>query len=235
MSDILKQNQNYCSKLRGTLDLRHCPVAVRLIRENEDFPNYPRPDKQMSHCQAVMYARHGNAFILPTEMQECKVGASALGMVKTPDKVKSGEFHFGIGAHDTLEATAKMIADRTEIDFPTKGAVYAPLMKADFIPDVVIFVDIPERIYWFVPLATAEEGGRISFSSAPFQAACVDDMAVPMVTGKPNMSLGCFGCRKRTDISKDELIMGVPYAMIPDMVKRLDKYKDGILTKARRD
>ena len=234
-ADEISRNAEYNNSFKEILGLRYDPVAVRLIRENEEFPDYEVPEKQMSHCQAVMSAKNGSAFNLPTNMQECKVGASALGMVETPEKVKSGEFHFGIGAHDTVEATAAMIAARSEVPFKTKGVAYAPLKKTKFEPDVVIFADIPERIYWFVPLFTAEKGGRIQFSTAPFQAACVDDLAVPMATGTPNISLGCFGCRKRTEIKKDEMMLGVPWKLIPDMVKRLDRYKDGILTKAKRE
>ena len=232
---ILARNKKFGDRFKKILDLRYEPVAIRLIRENEEFPDYELPEKQMSHCQAVMAAKNGNAFNMPLSMQECKVGASSLGMCDTPEKVRNGEFHFGIGAHDTVEATAAMIAARSEIPFRTMGATYAPLSKATFEPDVVIFEDIPERLYWFVPLFTAEKGGRINFSTAPFQAACVDTTAIPMMTGKPNMSLGCFGCRKRTDIQKDELLMGVPWELVPDMVKHLDKYKDGMLTKAKRD
>jgi uncharacterized protein (DUF169 family) len=233
--DILERNREYGNRLRDILRLRHEPAAVRLIREDEDPPGYPAPDKQMSHCQAVVSATRGNAFVLMKEMQECKVGSSALGMAATPDKVRSGEFHFGMGAHDTVAATERMIAARSEIKFKTKGAVYSPLSKADFEPDVVIIEDIPERIYWFIPLATAKEGGRVSMSTAPFQAACVDCMSVPMVTGSLGVSFGCFGCRKRTDIKSDEMLIGIPYAMIPDMVRTLERYKDGIMVKAKRD
>jgi len=232
---MLEKNKEYGDKLKTILNLRREPAAVRLIRDGEEPPNYPAADKQMSHCQAVASAVGGNAFILMHDMQECKVGSSALGMAATPDKVRSGEFHYGIGAHDTVDATEKMIAARSEVSFKVKGAVYAPLSKADFEPDVVIVEDIPERIYWFVPLSTAKEGGRADFSTAPFQAACVDCVAVPMATGKINVSFGCFGCRKRTDIRNDELLIGIPYSMIPGMVKTLDKYKDGIMAKAKRD
>jgi len=232
---MLEKNKEYGDKLKAILMLRHEPAAVRLIREDEDPPKYPETDKQMSHCQAVASATKGNALLVMKEMQECKVGSSALGMANTPDKVRSGEFHFGIGAHDTVGATEKMIAARSEVGFKAKGAVYSPLSKADFEPDVVIIEDIPERIYWFIPLSTAKEGGRVNLSTAPFQAACVDCIAVPMVSGSINISLGCFGCRKRTDIQSDEMLMGIPYSKIPEMIKTLERYKGGIMTKAKRE
>lgn len=234
--DELERNKVYAEAFREILDLRYEPVAVRMIRQGETAPEgYERPQKQMSYCQAVDAAKNGSALLFTEDVSGCNVGASALGLVLTPEKVRSGEFHYNVGAHNDQEAVAKMIEARAELGFKTDGAIVAPLSKADFDPDVVIFEDIPERIYWFVPLSTAAEGGRAYFSTAPFQAACVDTTAVPMNTGMPNISLGCFGCRKRTDIKKDELMIGVPWKLIPDMVGTLGRYKDGIMTRSKRD
>ena len=33
----------------------------------------------------------------------------------------------------------------------------------------------------------------------------------------------------------DELAAGIPYAMIPGFVDHLNKYKDGVMTKAKRE
>lgn len=232
----IERNRSYAKEFMSALSLRYEPVAVRLIREDEDFPKgYDEPQGQLSYCQAVERAKEGESFKFTPQASGCNVGASALGIVDTPEKVKNGEFHFKIGAHDTQDATAAMIAARSETPFKTKGAVIAPLSDADFEPDVLIFTDIPERMYWFVPLSTAENGGRAAFTTAPFQAACVDSTTVPMRTGNVNMSLGCYGCRKRSNIKPDELMVGVPWGMVPDMVKRLGKYREGILTTAKRD
>jgi Uncharacterized protein conserved in archaea len=233
MSTVAK-NKEYGDKFKELLGLRHEPVAVRLMRKN-DKTNLPLAEKQLSHCQAVSEARSGKMFMMPADLHGCNVGASALGIVETPDKVRSGEFHFAIGAHETQGATEKMIADRTALKKGATGTAYAPLSKADFEPDVVIVEDIPERVYWFMAMSTAEKGGRASYSTAPFQAACVDTTAIPIETGRPNISIGCFGCRKRTDIKADEMLIGIPYKLIPEMSKTLEMYKDGILTKAKRD
>ena len=231
---MLEKNKEYGKRFKDLLKLRHEPVAVRVIRENEKY-NIPLAEKQLSHCQAVDAAKTGKVFMMSADLHGCNVGASALGIVETPEKVGSGEFHFMIGAHKTQAATEKMISERTVMPSKTVGTLYAPLSKADFEPDVVIIEDIPERVYWFMAMSTFEKGGRATFSTAPFQAMCVDAFTVPMKTKQPNISIGCFGCRKRTDIKPDEMIIGVPYEMVPKMNKILDTYKDGILTKAKRD
>ena len=236
MSQILERNKEYADVLRSVIALRSEPVAIRLVREGEEFPQgYGIPAEQMSHCQAVFRARHGESFCMPLASHNCMVGASALNMAPTNEKVASGEFHAGIGMHDSADAAGRMIAERMIPDFPSKGEVVCPLGEADFEPDVVAIVDIPERVYWIVPLSTSEKGGRMSFSTSPFQCACEDVTAVPIVTGSPNVSLGCFGCRKKTDMAADELACGIPYALIPGFVEHLRKYGTGVMTKAKRD
>lgn len=236
MSQILRTNRDYADKLRSVLDLRAEPVAVKIMKEGEEWPDCCKlPESQMSHCQAVFRARRGECLAMPVEKHNCHVGASALGMVQTPDKVASGEFHAGMGIHDSVAAAGKMISDRKIVPYASSGELVCPLKDADFVPDVVLIVDIPERIYWIVPLMTAEKGGRASFSTSPFQCACEDITAVPIVDGVPNISLGCFGCRKKTDMAKDELAAGIPYSLIQGYVEHLEKYGVGVLTKAKRD
>ncbi|MDR0198347.1 MAG: DUF169 domain-containing protein [Methanomassiliicoccaceae archaeon] len=231
----LKKNEEASKMLKTVLELRYEPVAVKLVRENEEYPKgYPVPEKQLSYCQSVMQARHGNKFMMPLDSHMCNVGASFIGMMDKPPKVASGEFHFTMGIHDTVDAVKKMIDEAASVPFKTKGTVVCPLKDANFEPDVVIFVDIPERIYWFAPLFTSKTGGRVGYTTAPFQAACVDATATPVKTGVPNISLGCMGCRKKTDLKMDELMIGIPGALIYGMAGTLERYKADVMPKANR-
>ncbi len=236
MSEFLTRNGEYAKVMKEVMKLRYEPVAIRLIREGEEYPaGCELPEKQLSHCQAIFRAKDGACLKMPLDMQGCMVGASALNMIDTSEKIQSGEFHAGIGMHDSPAAAAKMIGDRKLVPFRSVGEVVCPLKDADFEPDIVAIDDIPERVYWVVPLSTAEKGGRAQFSTSPFQCACEDVVSMPMCTGLPNISLGCFGCRKKTDMKPDEMAAGIPYAMIPGFVEHLKKYEDGVMIKAKRE
>ncbi len=231
----LENNRKYAEALKSVIGLAREPVAVRLIREGEEFPvccSYP--DKQMSHCQAVFAASCGSCLNMRASDENCHVGSSALSMAETPEKVATGEFHAGIGMHDSPQAASKMISDRVLVPFKTIGEAVCPLKDADFVPDVVIFIDIPERCYWFIPLETAVQGGRVQFSTSPFQCACEDLTSMPMVSGKPNISVGCFGCRKKTDMKAEEMGIGIPYERIAGYVDHLTRYAEGPMAKAKR-
>ncbi|MCQ2085097.1 MAG: DUF169 domain-containing protein, partial [archaeon] len=233
---ILEENKRYAERMKTAMKLRYEPVACKLIKAGEEFPACcNKPAEQITHCQAVFKAKEGESFALTAADEACHVGAAVLGMMPTPEKVATGEFHGGMGMFDSNEAAKEMIDKRYIVSEKTIGEAICPLKNADFIPDVVILVDIAERIYWVVPLEVAAKGGRVEFSTAPYQCCCEDVMAVPMCTDRPNISLGCFGCRKRTNMQKDEMAIGIPYGRIKGYVEHLDKYESGVMAKAKRD
>ncbi|WP_342305632.1 DUF169 domain-containing protein [Methanolobus sp. ZRKC5] len=228
-------NTEISEKLTEILELRHEPVAVKIIKKGEKIPDgFDEPDSNIRHCQSIMQAKNGESFVIPADKHACVVGASSMGLMPTPPKVKEGDFHANLGMFECADAAANMISQRSELEEgSTIATVVGPLKEFKIKPDVVILVDLPETLYWLVPAATFFEGGRQDFSTAAFQATCVDSTIIPLLTGKMNMSLGCYGCRRSTDIGKDEMIAGIPYGNLEKMIESLDKIHDGPMQKAR--
>ncbi|MBP1908749.1 DUF169 domain-containing protein [Methanolobus bombayensis] len=229
-------NAEISDKLVKLLDLRHEPVAVKVIKKGEKNPEgFNEPEKNIRHCQSIMRARKGDSFVIPADKHACMVGASSLGLVPLPAKVKEGDFHSNLGMFDCSDAAANMICQRSEFEEEsTIATVVGPLKDFENEPDIVILVDLPETLYWLIPAATFFEGGRQAFSTAAFQATCVDSTIIPITSGKMNMSLGCYGCRRATDIENDEMIAGIPYQNLERMIDSLEKINDGPMEKARK-
>ncbi|MDD2439412.1 MAG: DUF169 domain-containing protein [Methanosarcinaceae archaeon] len=223
-------------KLVKYLELRSEPVAVKLLKKGESIPEgYSKPEKNLRHCQSIMRARKGEAFIIPAEKHACVVGGSSLGLFPTPEKVASGEFHANLKMFENAEAAAEMIKKRPTFEPGSRIAtLVSPLKAAKFEPDVVILVDRPETIYWVIPASTYSGGGRANFSSAAFQATCADSTLLPILTGEINLSLGCYGCRRSTDIEKDEMLLGIPFNKLKVIVEALEKLHAGPMAKARK-
>ncbi len=228
-------NAEISEKLVKMLDLRYEPVAVKIVKKGDKIPEgFEEPENNIRHCQSIMRARKGESFVIPAGKHACVVGASSLGLMPIPPKVKEGEFHANIGMFDCSDAAANMIEQRSEFEEgSTIATVVGPLKDFDIEPDVVILVDVPETRYWLVPAATFFEGGRQAFSTAAFQATCVDSTIIPVISGNMNMSLGCFGCRRSTDIRNEEMIAGIPYKNLEIMIEALEKIHDGPMQKAR--
>ncbi|MDW7733419.1 MAG: DUF169 domain-containing protein [Methanolobus sp.] len=229
------ENAEISDKLIKLLGLKYEPVAVRIIKKGEKIPEgFEEPENNIRHCQSIMRARKGESFVIPADKHACVVGASSLGLVLIPEKVKTGEFHTNIGMFECNRAAVNMISQRSELEeSSTIATVVGPLKEFGFEPDVVVLVDLPETLYWLVPAATYFEGGRQAFSTASFQATCVDSTIIPLITGRMNMSLGCYGCRRSTDIENEEMIVGIPYANLEKMLEALEKIHEGPMQKAR--
>ncbi|KAF5031708.1 putative ArCR [anaerobic digester metagenome] len=68
---------------------------------------------------------------------------------------------------------------------------------------------------------------------AAVQASCVDATIIPIVKGKTNISLGCFGCRKTTDIMAEEMLVGIPFKNFENVVKAVKSLGAAAIPKSR--
>lgn len=219
-----------------SLGLQNEPVAITLISKGKALPEgYKVPDTPIRHCQAIMRARKGEKITIPADKQACPVGGSALGIVPLPEKVKAGEFHHNMGMYATPAAAANTIATRPQLEpLSNEATALSPLSKATLEPDVVVITGTPEQVFWLVPAAsTFSMGGRITVEMASVQATCADSTVVPMKTGNVNISLGCFGCRKTTDIKPEEMLVGIPKQKLPQIVEALKQMSVGPIPKSR--
>ncbi|MBI0584540.1 MAG: DUF169 domain-containing protein [Methanomassiliicoccus sp.] len=218
------------------LGLKHEPVAITLIKKGGTAPaGYLVPDKPIRHCQAIMRARKGESLFVQADKQACPVGASSLGLTSVPEKVRSGEFHYSMGMYGSQEAARETMGRRPALEAGSMEATaVAPLSKAKLEPDVVVVTGTPEQMFWLLPAAsTFSVGGRVTIEMAAVQAACADSTVIPYLTGKVNISLGCFGCRKTTDIGPDEMLVGIPGSKLGEVVSAVEKMREGPIPKSR--
>lgn len=225
-----------CSRrIVDILGLNFEPVAVTLVRKGQPMPGgCPEPEKNVRHCQSIMRARRGEVLLVPANKHACPVGASALGLMPIPEKVATGKFHFNLGMYGSEEAARHTMEVRPAFEEGSMEAtLVAPLSKAQD-PDVIIVTGIPEQLYWLMPaVATYDDGGRVTMETASFQACCADSTIIPVQTGLPNMSLGCFGCRRQTDLAPEEMLLGFPADRLARTVEVLELLKEKAIPNCR--
>lgn len=211
-------------KLKTMLNLKGSPVAVKLARSKDEIPaSIPELDGKIRHCEMVQKARNGDAFYSTKEHHACAGGAGALGIAETPEKIRSGEFYYGLGRFQTLDA-----AKSTMKAVPTTGerffaSIYAPLEKAAFIPDVIVIIGNPKQLLRIAQANIFHAGGRNTVDFSGIQSLCADAVAEPYRTGELNATFGCDGSRKYAHIADDELAVGIPVKKFEDIVGALDR------------
>ena len=61
-------------------------------------------------------------------------------------------------------------------------------------------------------------GREVHAEFSGIQSVCSDAVAQTYLSGRPNFSLGCDGSRKFSGIADEEMVMGFPAEMLPEIV-----------------
>ncbi|HMA05336.1 MAG TPA: DUF169 domain-containing protein [Methanomicrobiales archaeon] len=210
--------------LKGALSLAGSPVAVKLAKSREEVPaGVPEGKETVRHCQMVNMARkEGAIFYAPSAKHQCNGGAWALGLREITPTLQSGEFYFKLGKFESMAACRRTMDKIPHLRTgETYATIYAPLEKTPFDPDVVLVVTTPRNMLKLAQASIFRLGGRLSPAMAGIQSVCSDATAQPYLTGAPNFSLGCDGSRKFSGIADDEMVMGIPAELLPEIGEAL--------------
>ena len=210
--------------LKKLLGLKGSPVALKLASSKDEIPpGMDELDKTIRHCSMVNLARsEGKIFYATSGKHECNGGAWALGLREITHTLKTGEFYFKLGKFNSAAACKRTIDNVRHLNpGDTYATLYAPLEKAPFVPQVVLIVTTPRNMLKLAQSTLFNLGGRIHAEFAGIQSVCSDATAQTYLTGRPNFSLGCDGSRKFSGISDDEMVMGFPAEMLPEITSAL--------------
>lgn len=140
----------------------------------------------------------------------------------------------GYGIFKTKDAAIRVMDAMPRVKAEQYAAVEVkPLEDYKRIPDVVVLEDEVEKLMWIALAYLNEEGGRLDFSTSILQAACVDSVVLPFLSGRINMSFGCYGCRDATDAASGEALLGFPGEKQPMVTENLMFLKSQAIGRSR--
>lgn len=218
-------NIELAEQFKNALNLRWSPVAIRLMRPGEEIPEgVMEPPMPLRYCQSIIVARRGNCLYMPPRKHACPDGSGILGLVEMSPKLRSGELYLLFKKLPDIECAKKMIAGRPEFETGTYGATLAaPLEKASFEPDIVVFTIWPEQAMWMCCAQTYGTGNRQVFRTSGYNSACADLTVQVIKNQEMNITFGCYGARASSEINDFELYVSVPYRQLPALVDSLKK------------
>ena len=229
-------NKELAEALRNALTLRWSPVAIRLMRPGEEIPaGVTEPATRIRHCQSITAARRGNCLYIPPRRHACPDGASIMGLIPMSQKLRSGDLYLLFKKLPNIECAQKMIASRPEFEPGSYTAtLVAPLEKATFEPDVVVFTLLPEQAMWLFCASTYTDGERQELHTSGYNSTCADLTVQVMKSGKMNISFGCYGARASSDVEDSEVYISIPYAKLAPLAASLQKLAVKSIPEARR-
>ena len=210
--------------LKKLLNLKGSPVAIRFAPTKADVPaGIPTLDAVSRHCTMVNMARmEHKIFYATADRHDCNGGAWSLGLKEITPTLKNGEFYFKLGKFDSDAACKRTIERVPHLETKeTYALLYAPLETTPFSPQVIVVVTTPRKMLKLAQSSLFRLGGRICAEFAGIQSVCADATAQTFLSGRPNFSLGCDGSRRYSGIGDDEMVMGFPAEMLPELAAAL--------------
>jgi uncharacterized protein (DUF169 family) len=174
-------------------------------------------------CAYWKHASEGHAFYTTNEdHQNCPVGAFTHGVTLSPEKAQ--ELQALVGTMIELQYLdgdeIPHIPHRTD---PLRIAAYAPLDRATFAPDVIVFRGNARQIMLLSEAARA--AGAFEGGTAMGRPACAMlPRALDAASGVA--SVACIGNRVYTELGDNELYFAVPGQALQATLKKLETVLD---------
>ena len=164
------------------------------------------------HCSFVGFAREGRTFYAQNEDISCPLARFNLGLDQmTPEKL--GELARTLVSWSDAqneEIALRYLKSATTLDVSEKYICYFPMENTKLVPDVVVKIGSPEEFMPILRTITRLSGQRVQGVASGVGAMCGECTAIPIVTGNPNISLGCGGSRPHARLAPDQLLLALP-------------------------
>lgn len=214
------------AQLTELLKLKTRPVAFRRLERAEELSeidNVFRLDRSFTYCQIPFMVRVLGLTVGITP--EDRMGKRCMRLhglqAPTEQSMKEEAARLATTWFASPEDAMKQQHDYPRI--PAGGAiVVAPLGDERFEPEVVSVYGNPAQIMMLMCGMQKVKYERFQFSFIG-EGACTDSLAQCYVSGKPALSIPCFGERAIGQVADDEIVIALPPSEIERAIAGLKK------------
>jgi len=214
--------KEYSPRLKDLLKLSGSPIAVTYSMTPATGAKKARP----AVCQALIDAHRGAIINITEETCGCPGGVWHLGLGPPPSgKGAEALKKFLVEGEKLFCTLATMHRTMRLTSAPPEGlakyVVLSPLEKAEFMPDLVVFLCNPEQACRLVTLATFPGGKPPKLEI--MGSTCHMVIGYPLVSGELNVSLMDWTDRSHRDYKPDELFVTIPYDLMHGLMWSVDR------------
>ncbi len=217
--------QELGKKLKNNLKLEREPVALKWV--SREPRNISKEEKKSRFCTKLDKAMNGAVFYSTADEEECMGGQRYTGMKdpeEFPKNMRSGSFLVPAGVYKSIPAVQRSWNDNMAVEPGIFNAIiFAPLLEADFEPDVV-FVVANARQGMEILHANAYDSGShgLGADSGPI---CSSMASIPYLTGKVTYGFGDIGSRNHMDLQDEEIMVSIPASDLERIILNLEEMK----------
>jgi uncharacterized protein (DUF169 family) len=205
------------NELINTLRLKTDPIAFRRLEKAEELDNIrnvQRIPTLFTFCQAVFLVRVQKLTIGITKQDKMNIRCMRLhGVRHASEKSMQGEAQM----LSTTWFASPEEAFQQQLDSPrvpvAEAVVLSPLSKDKIEPEVVLIFGNPAQLMMLLCGLQKEKYERFDFHFIG-EGACSDSLGECYKTGKPQLSIPCYGERSMGQVADDEISLALPPAEI---------------------
>ncbi len=214
------------------LRLKSFPVAFKMLERKEDLDKIPylrRSRQKRALCQMITLVRNSdwtvgadlNDFMSP-------MCPSIIGLTDLPEVVKDGTLRSVVWTKSRKDGK-KYEASIPRLPLGKYEAVaMAPLVYNPFVPDIVLIYANPAQMMLLINAIQFEDYEVMRFHCVG-ETSCADAIARCYLTGRPSMTIPCYGERRYGHAQDEELVIALPAGMMEKVLRGLESlYRRGI-------
>lgn len=212
------------------LALQRLPVGMRFLYDKPEYTacQYAETSGPKPYCVAVRDATKGAALKMHASHFSCVAGGRALGVIKPhndcvpANTVISGKRFAGMNIYEDFCVGRQVAKDMVYCEHEVYGTALAPLAHyTDAAPDVIIIIANPRNAMRLIQAHAYHSGQIKNFKLVGNQAICQECTSYPFERNCLNISMLCAGTRRLARWSDDEMGLGFPRNLLPEIIKGL--------------
>ncbi|MDY6851906.1 MAG: DUF169 domain-containing protein, partial [Thermodesulfobacteriota bacterium] len=212
--------------------LKSFPVAFKMLENKEglkDIPFMRRLENKTTMCQMITLVRNFDWTVGAVQDDFMSpMCASIIGLTELPEIFNDGTFRSIVWVK-TKEDGKKFESSIQRIPVGKfKAVAMAPLVYNPFDPDIILIYANPAQMMLLINALQFEDYEVMKFYCVG-ESSCSDAIARCYLTGKPSMTIPCYGERRYGHAQDEDLVMALPADMLDKALLGLESlYRRGI-------
>jgi uncharacterized protein (DUF169 family) len=221
LGDTNMEWRDYAVEIRKLLGLKGNPVAITYSMRPPSGP----AEGKFRVCEAFLDARDGKVIDLTSSSSSCSGGALHLGLCERPKGDADRALkEFLVDGEKLFRSIGTLHRSQHLSSPPPTGlaehVIFSPMDRAEFSPDVVLFICNAEQACRLVTLDLYDTGipPKIQMSGS----TCHQAVAYPLVTGELNVTLMDYTSRRIKGYKAEDLLVSIPYHRFHGVMRSIE-------------
>jgi len=232
MADEKVDWEKLIRRMELLLRLKSFPVAFKMLEKKEELETIPfmrRTTNKSTLCQLITLVRNFD-WTVGADLDDFLFSAcpSILGLTEVPEICTNGTFR------SIVWVKTKADGRKYEAAIPRlplgkyEAVAMAPLVYNPFEPDIVLIYANPAQMMLLINALQFEDYEVMQFFCVG-ESSCSDAIARCYNTGKPSLTIPCYGERRYGHAQDEDLVMAIPRDMMEKALFGLEVlYRRGV-------